>query len=202
MPDLTPTELLRPNLLDGVGIVLAAGARTGLIDADGLRRLGADLRLLELPDCEEPRELESRIESAVGSIVDPAGTGALLVDGASLFGEGGEAGLGRCLACSWSAVRAVAGAAFLPEGRGGRIALVAPAAGADRSAAAAAGLENLARTLSIEWARFGVTTVAIAPGESTSGGELTTLAAYLSSPAGAYFSGCLLDLRGPAGRSG
>src|ERR671934_252664 len=47
-----------------------------------------------------------------------------------------------------------------------------------------AGLENLARTLSIEWARHAVTTVAIAPGASTSAGELAALVAYLASPAG------------------
>ena len=62
--------------------------------------------------------------------------------------------------------------------------------------AARAGLENLARTLSIEWARYGITTVAIAPGEKTAASEVAALIAYLASPAGAYFSGCLLDLRG------
>jgi len=31
---------------------------------------------------------------------------------------------------------------------------------------------------------------------AASAGELAALAAYLASPAGAYFSGCLLDLRG------
>ena len=62
--------------------------------------------------------------------------------------------------------------------------------------AARAGLENLARTLSIEWSRFAVTPVAIAPGARTQPAEIAKLCAYLASPAGAYFSGCLLDLRG------
>ena len=39
--------------------------------------------------------------------------------------------------------------------------------------------------------------VAIAPGEGTPAGEVAALCAYLASPAGAYFSGCLLDLRAP-----
>ena len=69
--------------------------------------------------------------------------------------------------------------------------------GANTRRPAAAGLENLARTLSIEWARHGITTVAVAPGEDTSAAELAALACYLLSPAGAYFSGCLMDLRGP-----
>jgi NAD(P)-dependent dehydrogenase (short-subunit alcohol dehydrogenase family) len=82
---------------------------------------------------------------------------------------------------------------------------IAPPAGHGQSdgaalhaAAARAGLENLARTLSIEWARHGVTPVAIAPGPDSSAGEVAALVAYLASPAGSYFSGCLLDLRGPA----
>jgi hypothetical protein len=40
--------------------------------------------------------------------------------------------------------------------------------------------------------------VTIAPGTETGAGEVAALSAYLASPAGAYFSGCLLDLRGKA----
>ena len=61
--------------------------------------------------------------------------------------------------------------------------------------AARAGLENLARTLSIEWARLGIRPVAIHPGTETPAGEVAELAAFLASPAGAYYSGCRFDLR-------
>ena len=71
-----------------------------------------------------------------------------------------------------------------------------PADASEHSDAARAGLENLSRTLSIEWSRHGVTAVTIAPGATTAGSEVAALAAFLASPAGAYFSGCLLDLRG------
>lgn len=82
-------------------------------------------------------------------------------------------------------------------GRGGRIVYLAPAPSAgERSDAVRAGLENLARTLSIEWARHRITTVTIALGDTTTPGEAAALTAYLASPAGAYFSGCQLDLRG------
>lgn len=136
--------------------------------------------------------------------------------------------LGACLETSWNVTRAIASRAFLPRGQGGRIIYLAPpaaavaavaapgAAAAPGPAAAAgpvmapdpgvyadaarAGLENLGRTLSIEWARHGITALTIAPGTATSSGEVAALTAYLASPAGAYFSGCLLDLRGPAGR--
>jgi NAD(P)-dependent dehydrogenase (short-subunit alcohol dehydrogenase family) len=135
------------------------------------------------------------------------------VDGAGLFalalaqGSDGHAALRACVDATWNATRAVVNHAFLvapggdeerPAGRGGRIVYLAPSADAGEHAeAACAGLENLARTLSIEWARYGITTVTIAPGAQTPAGEVAALTAYLASPAGAYFSGCLLDLRGP-----
>ena len=85
------------------------------------------------------------------------------------------------------------------ERGGGLAVLIAPPPGAGEHAdAAAAGLENLARTLSIEWARFATRAVTVAPGDATGPGELAVLVAYLASPAGAYYSGCLLDLRSPA----
>ena len=59
---------------------------------------------------------------------------------------------------------------------------------------ARAALENLARTLSVEWARFGITTVAVTPGAATSDDELARLVAFICSPAGSYFSGCRFDL--------
>jgi NAD(P)-dependent dehydrogenase (short-subunit alcohol dehydrogenase family) len=104
---------------------------------------------------------------------------------------------------TWEVTRAVASAAFLERQRPGRVVYIAP--GDDRehaqeqlyARAARAALENLARTLSIEFSRHAVTTVAIAPGTRTSAQEIAALVAYLASPAGAYFSGCLLDLTGP-----
>jgi NAD(P)-dependent dehydrogenase (short-subunit alcohol dehydrogenase family) len=122
----------------------------------------------------------------------------LVVDGAGLFAADG---LRACLEGVWDATHAVVNQAFLPHGPSPstrRIVYLAPAPGAGKSAGAAlAGLENLSRTLSTEWARYGITVVTIAPGETTAAGEVAALCAYLASPAGAYFSGCLLDLRGP-----
>ncbi|MCW2954798.1 MAG: hypothetical protein JWQ48_3968, partial [Conexibacter sp.] len=110
---------------------------------------------------------------------------------------GGAEGFRAALDGAWVAARAVATAAFLPDERGGRIAFVAPAPAADPHAAGArSAVENLARTLSIEWSRFGVRTVAITPGPQTVDDELSALAAYLASPAGDYFSGCVLALGG------
>jgi NAD(P)-dependent dehydrogenase (short-subunit alcohol dehydrogenase family) len=90
----------------------------------------------------------------------------------------------------WVAVREVAVGALIPGSEGGKIVLVAPAS----ASAAQAGLENLARTLSVEWARYGVTVVAVVPGARARPADLAEFACYLVSPAGDYFSGTRFDL--------
>jgi NAD(P)-dependent dehydrogenase (short-subunit alcohol dehydrogenase family) len=206
-----PAELLRAGLLDGTGVLLAS-APAGHRDAGsaaavrtGCAELGASVVQLELGTELAGEAEDAAFERLVGEALAGGPAPAMLVvDAASLFGAAGgaRAGLRACLELSWAVTRAVAAAAFLAQERGGRIVYLAPAAEAGEQAEAArAGLENLARTLSIEWARHGITTVAIAPGASTSSQELAALCAYLASVAGAYFSGCLLDLRGPAGAS-
>jgi NAD(P)-dependent dehydrogenase (short-subunit alcohol dehydrogenase family) len=151
---------------------------------------------------------DAGLDATVAATVREAGRIDLLaVDGAGLFAHGlaqggdGHAALRACMDAGWNATRAVVNGAFLPaepSQPGRRIVYLAPSTGAgDYAEAACAGLENLARTLSIEWARHGIATVTIAPGAQTPAGEVAALTAYLASPAGAYFSGCLLDLRGP-----
>jgi NAD(P)-dependent dehydrogenase (short-subunit alcohol dehydrogenase family) len=181
--------------------------------------LGARLASCEPARAGSDADEEAALEQAVahelarlGSIdmlvVDAAGLFAATRAAGSAAAPGGErAMLIDCLQASWNVTRAVVNGAFLArapqgtDGRGGRIVYIAPPPGAgDHAEAARAGLENLARTLSIEWARYGITPVTIAPGESTTASEVAALSAYLAAPAGAYFSGCLLDLRGPRGR--
>ena len=77
----------------------------------------------------------------------------------------------------------------------GRVLLIAPEPDAGPHAEAArAALENLARTLSVEWARYGITAVAITPGAGTSDVEVAELVCFLLSEAGGYFSGCRFAL--------
>ena len=101
--------------------------------------------------------------AAAGATIAAAGAeriDVLVVDAARGFGDGGLDGLRAALDGAWSAVRAVATQSWLEErgdGAGGKLVFVAPRADAgEHAAAAAAALENLARTLAVEWARFGV----------------------------------------------
>lgn len=175
------SELLREGLLEGVAVlVVDAGEASsfGPAVAEGVEQVGARVRT-SAPDAVD---------------VEAGGLDMLVVDGAALFVAGG---LGACLEGAWAATAASVNGAFLPAARGGRIVYLAPAPGAGEQAdAARAGLENLARTLSVEWARHEITAVTIALGDTTAPGEVGALVAYLASPAGAYFSGCQLDLRG------
>jgi hypothetical protein len=113
----------------------------------------------------------------------------LVWDGAAAFAA----------AAGVDAVRAAldgAWAEIQPRATGAKlILLLAPPPGDAHAEAARAGLENLARTLSIEWARNGVRPVTIHPGTATAAEEVAELAAFLSSAAGAYYSGCRFDLR-------
>ncbi len=230
--NIDASQLLRPGLLQGASILVAgafvstggAGSFASAV-RDACAALGGRVSECGLLDAGCVTVEESSIDDAADrALAQMGGLDLLVVDGAGLFesacGEGGAGGEGggsdgdagadraraaliACLDASWNVTRAVANRAFLPESRGGRIVYLAPPAGAGAHAdAARAGLENLARTLSIEWARHAITTVVIAPGAATATGEVAALTAYLASPAGAYFSGCQLDLRGPtaAGR--
>jgi NAD(P)-dependent dehydrogenase (short-subunit alcohol dehydrogenase family) len=244
MSTMQARELLRPGLLKGVAVLVAgasqhADSRDWPVGASAAacEQLGASVAVCGLTVEQSLHADDATIADAVRAAVGDAPVALAAVDGASLFaaareGAGGEprVALRACLDASWSVSRAVAQHTFLPDSRGGRIVYVAPFADAGEHAdAARAGLENLARTLSIEWARHGVTTVAIAPGARTdaadaqaagstasevaaaasevaaaasevaaAASEVAALAAYLASPAGSYFSGCLLDLRGPS----
>jgi NAD(P)-dependent dehydrogenase (short-subunit alcohol dehydrogenase family) len=208
-------RLLRPGLLDGLSVLVAEGfspcgegspdrpvGRFGAAVADACTALGARVARWAPGEGDAGAgggDSEAAANRAVADAEQEVGAlEVVVVDGAGLFaGRDAAAALRSCLARSWNVTRAVANHAFLARGGGGRVVLIAPAPGAGEHATAAmAGLENLARTLSVEWSRHAITAVAVAPGEETSAGEVAALCAYLASEAGAYFSGCLMDLRG------
>ena len=82
--------------------------------------------------------------------------------------------------------------AWIAAERGGKVVLLAPGAGADGAGPLRAALENLARTLSIEWARYDIRITAVLPGADDE--AVATLVAFLASPAGDYYSGCAFTL--------
>lgn len=180
--------MLHPELLDGTTVAFAGGADHV---ANACGRLGARLRVIDAPLLDEVAVSDS--VEALGAL------SALVCDAASAFAAvgGGIAGLRAGIDGAWNATRAVVNAGWREaEGEGGKIVLLGPRPrdGAHASALGAA-LENTARTLSIEWARHGIRTTAIRPGDDTPDDEVAELVAYLVSPAGDYFSGCAFALR-------
>lgn len=119
---------------------------------------------------------------------------ALVHDARPEFGTGGEAALHRSIERAWVVTRAVATGALIGHGAGGRLLFIAPPShGGPYADAVRAALENLARPLSVEWARFGVTATALWPGTETTDEQLAELVCFLVSDAGGYFSGCRFE---------
>jgi len=174
------TALLRPGLLARCVVALGGGEALG----PGLAALGA--RTVALPGLLAEDEMTACVEGAPDVLVH---------DLRPRFAGHGEDPLRATLDLAWVTIRAVANAAFIPGERGGKIVLVAPPPAPGEAAAVRAAAENLARTLSIEWARHAIRIVTLAPGATTTDSQLAALAAYLASPAGDYISGCALALR-------
>jgi len=127
---------------------------------------------------------------------------------------------------TWNMTHAVATKSFIPNG-GGKVVSITLSPhngmpGMVHSGAARAAVENMMRTLSIEWSRFGINLVAVAPGQIETEvfrtkypavvveaapktvplgrlgrpEEMAWLIAYLASPAGDFFSGTVLTVDG------
>jgi hypothetical protein len=185
MPPRTPrvslrtvsTTVLQPDLLTGTTVLLAAAdppSRFGEAVASRCATLGARMhRVVVDPTGDEPEGRE--------------GIDVVVWDGDSL------AGPRDVLDGAWLALRPAA-RVMIDADVGGKLLLVAPPPFDAAAEAARAGLENLARTLSIEWARYGIRTVALLPGGSTDPDEVAELIAFVASRAGDYYSGCRFDL--------
>jgi NAD(P)-dependent dehydrogenase (short-subunit alcohol dehydrogenase family) len=180
---------LRADLLSGRRIVLAGGGSQPDPMSEQLRALGASVDHLS-----EEVLLGAR-DDAAGWSRARAPLHAAVIDAAGSFGPGGADRLTATLELAWRAAWAVATGALIEAGQPGRLLFIAPRPDAGPHAEAArAALENLARTLSVEWARFEITAVALTPGPATTDAEVAELACFLVSPAGGYFSGCRFDL--------
>jgi NAD(P)-dependent dehydrogenase (short-subunit alcohol dehydrogenase family) len=178
--------LLRPELLEGHGIALAGPVGEGI--ASALRELGARVEALaggEVPEDDQVGRW-ARERSPLRAVVYDAGTS---------FGGGGSQALTRTMHEAWLAVREVAVGALIEASEPGKVVLIGPIPDSGPHAEAAeAALENLARTLSVEWARYGVTTVMVARRPGLDESRLAELIAFLCSPAADYVSGSRLDV--------
>jgi citronellol/citronellal dehydrogenase len=127
---------------------------------------------------------------------------------------------------TWLMSHAAATKAFIPQG-GGKVLSVTLSPhngmpGMVHSGAARAAVENMMRTLAVEWARFGIKTCALAAGQFATetlltkypqvvvdnlersipigragrAEEMAWLVAYLASPAGDFFSGTTITIDG------
>jgi NAD(P)-dependent dehydrogenase (short-subunit alcohol dehydrogenase family) len=180
--------VLRQNLLQGRAIAVSGAVPDRV--AEALASLGARIEPIDGDAC--LGEDEERVGDWARA---RAPLDAVVYDAAGPFEGGGARALQAALEDAWVAVREVATGALIPGDREGRVLLIGPRpeAGAFAEAARAA-LENLARTLSVEWARYGVTAAMIAPGSATSDEQLAELLGFLVSEGGAYVSGCRLEL--------
>lgn len=186
MPAVTPAALLRPDALAGRAVA-ATGPYAGACAA-----LGATVVALAADPLDEDALAAA---AAAAPRVD-----TLVVDAAAAFGAGGLAGLRAAVDGAFLAARAVATAHWVDRAHGGKIVLVAPRPDAGEHAEPArAALENVARSLSVEWARFDVRATVVAPGPAVTQDDLASFVAFLASRAGDYYSGCRFDLGRGAG---
>jgi hypothetical protein len=145
--------------------------------------------------------VHTRLGELGARVVAGGSADAIVYDASAAFGEGGQAGLREASARGWTAIRDVATDSLIPNERG-KVVVIAPRPDAGPFAGAArASLESLVRTLSVEWARYGITATVITPGDATSDEQIAQLVCFLVSPAGDYFSGCRFSLgvTAPAG---
>jgi NAD(P)-dependent dehydrogenase (short-subunit alcohol dehydrogenase family) len=178
--------ILRDNLLGGRRVAIAGGGGVAILEQ--LAVLGAWVDSIG-----EQVALDE--DAAAAWVAERAPLDALVFCAGTSFGAGGAAGLRVSLELAWRSARAVATGALIEADGPGRLVFVAPRPDAGPFAQAVrAALENLVRTLSVEWARYAITAVAIAPGAATTDHELAELVCFLVSEAGAYLTGCRFDL--------
>jgi citronellol/citronellal dehydrogenase len=197
-------------------VTLGAPGRVSALEAD-VREEAQVLRLVDDVVARRGR-IDLLVNNAGGQYLSPA---------ESISANGFRAVMRLNVEGTWLMTHAVATRAMIPDGQGGKILSItlSPKHGLPTMAhasAARAAVDNLMRTLSIEWARFGVHLNAIALGpfvtrafaekypravvdgtaESVPIGragreaEVAQLVAFLASSGGDFFSGSVVTLDG------
>jgi citronellol/citronellal dehydrogenase len=209
------SRIFAPGLLEGsVCVVSGAGSGLGREGALELARLGATV-----VGC--GRRPEPLAETAAAAESLP-GT----VEAEAISPKGFRTVIELNVMGTWLMTHAAATKAFIPQEAGKVLSVtLSPHNGMPgmvHSGAARAAVENMMRTLSIEWARFGIKTVSLAAGQFGTDTmrtkyppevvaavpatipiqrlgteeEFAWLIAYLASPAGDFFSGTTITIDG------
>lgn len=183
-------------------------------------------------DIREEQDVERMVDAVLAKhgridlLVNNAG-GQFLAPAESITPKGFRTVIRLNVEGTWNVTHAVATKAMIPSGRGGKIFSVTLSPhngmpGMAHSGAARAAVENLMRTLSIEWARFDIKLLALAAGQFETETlrtkypqaiveriadtiplgrlgteeEFASLVTYLASPAGDFFSGAVITMDG------
>ena len=246
MTESSHSQVFRDGLLEGmVCAVSGAGSGLGRESALELARLGAVVvgcgrRAEPLAETAELAPgLDIREEEPVGAFFDGllerhgrldvllnnAG-GQFLAPAESISAKGFRTVIDLNVTGTWLMTHAAATKAFIPQGGGKVISVtLSPHNGMPamvHSGAARAAVENMMRTLAVEWARFGIKTCALAAGQFETdtflnkypqeilahvarsiplgrtgrAEEMAWLVAYLASPAGDFISGTTITIDG------
>ncbi len=214
------------ELLGGLGAKVAIGGRNAdrLKTATALlKERGVDDVFAATCDIREPEQIDVFLdgaEKALGAatiLVNNAG-GQFPTTAESVSRKGWEAVIRNNLNGTFFMTQAIANRTFLPKRRGSIVNIIANVArgfpGMVHTGAARAGVDNLTKTLAIEWATYNVRVNAIAPGIILTSGteqypkelvetsrqrtpqkrvgtaeEVADLVGYLASEAAAYVTG-------------
>ena len=186
-------------------------------------REAMDIREEEAVDRLMDRVLEEH--GRIDVLVNNAG-GQFLAPAESITPKGFRTVIELNVQGTWLMTHAAATKAFIPRG-GGKVLSVTLSPhngmpGMVHSGAARAAVENMMRTLAVEWARFGIKTCALAAGQFATetlltkyprvvvdnlersipigragrAEEMAWLVAYLASPAGDFYSGATITIDG------
>lgn len=140
--------------------------------AEALAREGVEVfqETCDIRDAEQVGRFVGAVKARLGRLdvlVNNAG-GQFPSAAEALSPRGFEAVVRNNLLGTWNVTQAVAAQAFLPQRRGRIVNVIAQIArgfpGMAHTGAARAGVENLTKTLAIEWAASGVRVNAVAPG--------------------------------------
>ena len=206
----------RPEPLEETAVMIAEGGGSGEAVAADIRDEG---RVDELVDgiLERHGRLDVLVNNAGGQFLSPA---------EAISPKGFRTVVELNVQGTWQMTHAAATRAFIPQ-RSGKVVSVTVSPhhgmpGMAHTGAARAAVENMMRTLAIEWARFNIKLCAVAAGQFDTEvlrtkyprqvsenvartvplgrlgtpEEMAWLIAYLASPAGDFFSGTVLTLDG------